>query len=131
MKKKEPLFFARAIGEAYADLSQKTNQNRDLWKSRKKRHRVACYKCGKVKSVTLGRLSASHASYSKFGTEHQGNHFCCSNCVKSGLDEVRQARINTASDAKLKEAIKILRKAGKMKAAELLESKLNSKEVAK
>ena len=123
--------FARIAGEARADLSHRTQQNRDLWKARQKMHSVACYKCGESSSVRLGKLSGSHAQYEKFGAAHQGNHFCCHKCVKSGLDEVRQASINTASDTKLKEAIKILRKAGKIKAAKLLESKLNKKEAAK
>ncbi len=123
--------FAFATGEERAVLSHRTQQNRDLWQARRKKHSVACYKCGELSSVRLGKLSGSHAQYERLGTAHEGNHFCCHKCIKLGIDEVRQASINTASDTKLREAIKILRKAGKIKAAKLLESKLNKKEAAK
>ena len=119
--------FARMVGEAKPNTSHKSKLTREQMLARRKLHEVACYKCGRKRKVPLGKLNAMLTSYQKKGTDNQGNHFCCSTCIKSGLSEVREATINTADSRKLKEAIKLLKKARKFKAAELLEKKLEEK----
>ena len=126
MSKKTSPYFARIIGEHKADTSQKSRTERRIYYAKKKVHEVTCYKCGGKRKIPLKVLNAQLASYKAMRTENEGNHFCCSECVNAGLKEVREARINTAGEQKLKKAIAVLKKARKFKAAELLEGKLEA-----
>ena len=119
--------FARMVGEAKPNTGGRSSVSIKRLLERKKLHEVSCYKCGAMRKVSLGKLNAMLTNYQKKGTENQGNHFCCAECIKSGLPEIREATINTADSRKLIEAIKILKKTKKFKAAELLEKKLEGK----
>lgn len=124
MSKKTSLYFAQIIGEPKANTSQKSQTERRIYDAKRKVHEVTCYKCGEKRKIPLKVLNAQLTSYKAMRTENEGNHFCCYECVNVGLKEVREARINTAGEQKLKKAIAVLKKARKFKAAELLEGKL-------
>jgi len=105
----------------------RTRQTRQELNARRKWHEVTCHKCGYKTKLPLKVISASHARLRSQNTDHAGNHFCCYNCKQEGKDELREAQLNTASTAKLKQAIELLKKAKKFKAAELLQQKLEGK----
>jgi hypothetical protein len=126
MNSKIPRYFAQIVGESKANTSQKTKTERKIFDAKRKFHEVSCYKCGEKRKIPLKVLNAQLTSYKVMRTENEGNHFCCYECINSGLKEVREARINTASEQKLKKAIEVLKQARKFKAAELLESKLEA-----
>jgi hypothetical protein len=105
----------------------RSRQTRQELNARRKYHEVTCHKCGYKAKLPLKVLSASHERLRRQNTDHAGNHFCCYNCREQGKDELREAQLNTASKAKLEQAIKVLKKAKKFKAAELLQQKLEGK----
>ena len=105
----------------------RSRQTRQELNARRKYHEVTCHKCGYKAKLPLKVLSASHERLRRQNTDHAGNHFCCKNCREEGRDELREAQLNTASKAKLEQAIQALRKAKKFKAAELLQQKLEAK----
>lgn len=104
-----------------------TKQAREDWEARQKFHEVTCHKCGYKTKLKLKVLSATHARLRRQNIDHAGNHFCCYKCRYEGKDELREAQINSASKAKLEQAIEVLKKAKKFKAAELLQKKLEGK----
>jgi predicted nucleic-acid-binding Zn-ribbon protein len=105
----------------------RSRQTRQELNARRKYHEVTCHKCGYKAKLPLKVLSASHERLRLQNTDHAGNHFCCKNCREEGRDELREAQLNTASKAKLEQAIQALKKAKKFKAAELLQQKLGAK----
>lgn len=108
-------------------IAPKRSQTRQEMNARRKYHEVTCYKCGYKAKLPLRVISAIHARLSNEKIDHAGNHFCCYNCREKGKDELREAQLNTASKAKLEQAIKALKKAKKFKAAELLQQNLEGK----
>lgn len=90
----------------------------------KKLARVTCERCGKDHMRKIGGIYRRAKDAERYGTT---TVVLCNSCLRDSRSEVRHASIDLAGEEQLTKAIRLLKRAGKLKAAKLLEAKLAEK----
>lgn len=85
---------------------------------------VTCERCGKDHPRKRGGVYKRAKDAERYGTDAV---VLCNSCLGDSRSEVKQASIELAGEEQLTKAIRLLKRAGKLKAAQLLEAKLTEK----